>query len=286
MLAGAGGNITVQVGENGVLLVDAGFSAMSEEVLAVVRELSAGPIRRIINTHLHFDHIEGNWNLARTGEGLMAGFGAGTRAEIFGDSQASARAQIIAHLNVLNRMVEENLSADLWPESTFDWTLTKTLFFNGEGIEVLHQPRAHTDGDVMVFFRRSDVISTGDVFVKTSYPAIDLERGGSVNGIIDALNRILDLTITVANAEGGTLIIPGHGRISDQADVVDYRDMVTIIRDRIQSMMSEGMTLDQVKAARPTLDYDPLYGSESGPWTAEMFVEAVYRSLSEALSSE
>ena len=139
---------------------------------------------------------------------------------------------------------------------------------------LLHQPAAHTDGDSLVFFRGSDVISTGDIFVTTSYPVIDLDRGGSIQGVIDSLNRIIDLTVPAALQEGGTLVVPGHGRICDEADVVEYRDMVTIIRDRIADMLKRGMTLDQVKAARPTEDYDPRYGSSSA------FVEAVYRSLS------
>jgi cyclase len=150
----------------------------------------------------------------------------------------------------------------------------KDLYFNDEPVVLLHQPAAHTDGDSLVFFRGSDVISTGDIFVTTNYPVIDLERGGSIQGLIASLNRIIDLTVPAALQEGGTLVIPGHGRICDEADVVEYRDMVTIVRDRIADMLKRGMTLDQVKAARPTEDYDPRYGSNTG------FVEAVYRSLS------
>jgi len=153
-------------------------------------------------------------------------------------------------------------------------------FFNGEGVELLHQPAAHTDGDSLVYFRGSDVIAAGDVYVTTSYPRFDVQRGGSINGLIDALNRILDLAISEFRTEGGTLIIPGHGRISDSADVAYYRDMATIIRDRVQDMVRKGMTLEQVRAARPTLDYDGLYGATTGTWTTDMFVEAVYRSLS------
>jgi glyoxylase-like metal-dependent hydrolase (beta-lactamase superfamily II) len=155
----------------------------------------------------------------------------------------------------------------------------KELFFNGEGIQMVHPRAAHTDGDSMVFFRRSDAIATGDVFLTTGYPVIDLARGGSIQGEIDALNQILDLAIAGPKEEGGTYIIPGHGRLCDEADVAYYRDMVTIIRDRILDLKKKGMTLEQVKAARPTRDYDPRWGAESGPWTTDMFVEAVYRSL-------
>jgi glyoxylase-like metal-dependent hydrolase (beta-lactamase superfamily II) len=154
------------------------------------------------------------------------------------------------------------------------------MFFNGEGIQILHQPSAHTDGDSIVFFRRSDVISTGDLFTTTNYPMIDLAAGGTINGIVGGLNHILDLIIPVYGQEGGTLVIPGHGRLSDMGDVINYREMTTIVRDRIQAMAGKGMTLEQVKAARPTRDYDPLYGSTTGAWTTDMFVEAVYRTLS------
>ena len=160
-------------------------------------------------------------------------------------------------------------------------TESKDIFFDGEAVQVFHVPAAHTDGDSLVFFRRSDVVSTGDVFVTTSYPILDLQRGGSINGIIAALNRILEITVPAEKQEGGTMVIPGHGRLCDEHDVFEYRNMVTIIRDRIQDMIQKDMTLDQVKAARPTLDYDPRYGNTAGFWTTDMFVEAVYRSLKE-----
>jgi glyoxylase-like metal-dependent hydrolase (beta-lactamase superfamily II) len=153
-------------------------------------------------------------------------------------------------------------------------------FFNGEGVHMIHQPSAHTDGDSFVYFRGSDVIAAGDIFLTNSYPIIDLASGGSINGTIEALNNILDMAIPEFRLEGGTLIVPGHGRLSDSADVAYYRDMVTVIRDRIRDMMKRDMTLDQVKAARPTRDYDPRYGASSGFWTTDAFVEAVYRSLS------
>ena len=152
-------------------------------------------------------------------------------------------------------------------------------FFNGEGIQLIHQPSAHTDGDSLVWFRGSDVIAAGDIYSTMSYPVIDVKHGGTINGVIDGLNRILDLSVAEFRTEGGTLVIPGHGRLSDSADVAYYRDMVTIIRDRVKAMIDKGMTLDQVKAARPTADYEPRYGASSGPWTTDMFVEAVYVTL-------
>lgn len=270
MFAGESGNVAVQVGSDGVLLVDTLNAESGEALLRTIGELSDEPIRHIINTHVHTDHTGGNERLAAAGQALAQPVGVAP----------VRRAQVIAHWNVLNSMVEHDAPAGDWPDTTF-LTPAKDLFFNGEAVQVLHQPAAHTDGDVIVFFRRSDVISTGDLFVTNSYPVVDLEHGGSINGIIDALNDILDLTVPAVNQEGGTMVIPGHGRLGDEADVVNYRDMVTIVRDRIQDMIDKGMTLEEVKSARPTLDYDPLYRAETGSWTAEIFVEAVYRSLTE-----
>jgi glyoxylase-like metal-dependent hydrolase (beta-lactamase superfamily II) len=153
------------------------------------------------------------------------------------------------------------------------------LYFNGEPVQLLHMPAAHSDGDSIVYFQRSDVIATGDLFNIESYPVIDLARGGTVNGVIDGLNRVIDIAIPERNEEGCTLIVPGHGRICDEYEVVTYRDMVTIIRDRVQALIDKGMTLEQVQAAGVTMDYDGRYGTEQGTWTTRKFIEAVYRSL-------
>jgi glyoxylase-like metal-dependent hydrolase (beta-lactamase superfamily II) len=160
------------------------------------------------------------------------------------------------------------------------------MYLNGEGIEVLHQPAAHTDGDVLVFFRRSDVVVAGDIFVTTSYPFIDARNGGSVQGIIDGLNRILDLTVPKHEQEGGTYVIPGHGHVCDESEVLEYRDMVTIVKERIEDMAKRGMTMEQVKAAKPTLDYDLHYGADTGSWTTAMFIEAVYRDVTKAAAAK
>lgn len=278
MLAGAGGNITVQVGTDGVLLVDTGFAQMSDKVLAAVRTLSGGPIRYIINTHVHPDHTGGNEAIAKAGTTIAGG-------NVVGNIGASAgdQAQIIAFQTVLDRMAEPSggqpaAPESAWPTETYT-TPERKLFFNGEGIVMIHIPAAHTDGDTIVFFRRSDVVSAGDIFVTDSYPVVDLARGGNIEGIIAGLNRIIQIAIPADEQEGGTLVIPGHGRLCDVADVVWYQEMVTIIRDRIKDMIGRGMTLAQVKAARPTRDYDPRYGSTQGFWTTDKFVEAVYRSL-------
>jgi glyoxylase-like metal-dependent hydrolase (beta-lactamase superfamily II) len=161
------------------------------------------------------------------------------------------------------------------------FTPSRDFSLNGEAIFLHHAPAAHTDGDTIVHFRGSDVVSTGDLFSPDLYPVIDRRQGGTVNGVIAALNRILEITVPARYQEGGTYVIPGHGRLCDEADVVEYRDMVTIVRDRVADMIRKGMTLQQVKAARPTLDYDSEYGADSGFWTTEMFVEAVYGSLVE-----
>jgi cyclase len=277
MLVGAGGNVTVQAGKEGVLIVDTQYASMSAKIMTAIRTLSQGPLRYIINTHSHPDHVGGNENLKKAGATIAGG-------NVTLDIQDAAQgAQIISHINAYKHMSarvngQSATPVAAWPTSTFIGD-DKKLFFNGEGVDIIHQASAHTDGDSIVFFRRSDVISAGDIFTTTNYPVIDLNAGGNIQGIIAGLNRIVDMCIPVYGQEGGTLVIPGHGRLSDMGDVINYREMATIVRDRVQDLIKKGMTLEQVKAAKPTRDYDPVYGATSGFWTTDMFVEAVYKSL-------
>jgi cyclase len=277
LLTGAGGNIAVQVGDAGVLVVDTGLAEMGDKVVAAIRKLSDKPIQYIINTHVHPDHTGGNDAVRKAG---LTYVGANVTGNL---TDAGVGAQIYAHDNVLKRMsaptgAQAAAPFGSWPTETY-LSNRKQMFFNNEPIEIIHQPAAHSDGDSLVFFRRSDVVATGDIFVTTSYPFIDLERGGSIQGEVDALNNVLEMAIPGYQDEGGTLIIPGHGRICDRPDLLEYRDMVTIIRDRVQAAIKKGMTLEQVKAARLTKDYDGRYDAKSGFGNAEMFVEAVYKSL-------
>jgi glyoxylase-like metal-dependent hydrolase (beta-lactamase superfamily II) len=274
MIVGAGGNTTVQIGDDGVLVVDTKLAAASDVLLDAIRQLSNKPIRYVINTHWHPDHVGSNELIAKSGSTIAGGNVSGAIAD------AGEGAAVIAHENVLARMSGQDPppAFEAWPTVTL-FMPQKDIYFNGEPIEILHQPAAHTDGDSLVFFRRSDVVSTGDVFTTTGYPVIRPEDGGSIDGVIAALNRIIEITVPQEKQEGGTLVIPGHGRLADEADVVEYRDMITIIRDRIKSMVDMGMTLRQVQAAQPTADYDGRYGATSGIWTTEQFVAAAYESL-------
>lgn len=265
MMVGAGGNITVQAGSDGVLLVDTMYAPLAPRIAAEIKKISPLPIRFIIDTHVHPDHIGGNEALAKIGAPGAS-------------PTENGGATIIAQENVVNRMTRPAAPGETpgatpgLPNDEYS-TPTKDFYFNGEPVFVIHEPNAHTDGDSIVLFRRSDVISTGDIFTPERYPFIDLERGGSVQGELNALNDILHLTVPARLQEGGTRVIPGHGRLCDEAEVVEYRNMITIVRDRVQDMIKKGMTLEQVKAAKPTLDYDTAYGSGGA------FVEAVYKSL-------
>ena len=271
MIAGAGGNIGVQIGTDGVVVVDAGSAAMTDAVIAAIRKVTSQPIRYIINTNADPDHVGGNAAIAKAGQTLFTqGGGVGIGADFLGGG-----ASILSVEQVLTRM--SKAPSATMPTETFNQP-RKYMYLNGEGIEVLHQPAAHTDGDAIVFFRRSDVVVAGDVLDTTRFPVIDVEKGGSIQGEIAALQKLVDTAIPsvpIVSREEGTLIIPGHGRICDQLDVVEYRDMVTIIRDRVRDLMKQGMTLEQIKAASPARGYIKRYGSDTN------FIEAIYRTVNQ-----
>jgi glyoxylase-like metal-dependent hydrolase (beta-lactamase superfamily II) len=278
MIVGSGGNITMQAGKEGVLLVDSGYANLTDKVLAAVRTISDKPIRYIVNTHVHGDHTGGNEKLTKAGSTISGGNVVNDIGKSAGEGATVVAAQQVLDRTSMKDGTTPAAPSAAWPTDTFI-TDEKDLFFNGEAIQIFHQPKAHTDGDSLVFFRRSDVVSTGDIFVTTSYPIIDIDRGGTYQGVLDGLNHILDITIPAEKQEGGTYVIPGHGRLCDEADVVEYRDMMTILRDRFLDMIKKGMTLEQVKATKPTSDYDPLYGGDKGFWTTDNFVDAAYKSL-------
>jgi cyclase len=264
---GPEGNSAIQVADQGIVLVDTQPARFTDKLLTAIRKVSDKPLRYIINTNADLEHTGGNDRAAAAG------------SPITGRNLGTLQTPIIAHENVLSRMSavvngQPQRPVPSWPTSTY-FTEEKDMFFNSEAIQLLHQPAAHTDGDSFVFFRRSDVIATGEIYVTTGYPSMDLDRGGSVQGVIDGLNRLLDLMVPGEKEEGGTIVIPGRGRLSDEADVVEYRDMVTIVRDRVLDLIKKGRKLEDVIASKPTFDYDAIYGEQQG----RRFVEAVYKSL-------
>jgi cyclase len=305
LIGGAGANITVSAGPDGVFLVDSGTAANADKVLAAIRSLQARlqlalpaasragaetatatnlepfyrtltppkPIRYIANTSALADHVGGNEKIALAGKTFTGG---NVTGEIGGEGDKAA---VLSHENVLARLGEAKVPSNGLPTDTyFGRTLKLAYFFNGEGVELLSVPAAVTDGDSVVHFRGSDIISTGEIFDFTRFPMIDLAKGGSIQGLLAGLNRLVEMAVPEFRSEGGTFFIPAHGRVGDIADMTYYRDMTTIIRDRIQDLMKKGRTLDQIKAARPTEDWDGRLGQDKS-WTPDMFVEAIYKGL-------
>jgi cyclase len=283
-IIGGGANVAVQIGPDGVVLVDTGSGARSADVLAEIRKLSQRPIRYIINTSAHRDHVGGNDDLSKAGQSVIP---TGGLNEI---GAAGGRAPILAEEHVQAAMTAPHgeqapFPIGAWPTVTYSADLMETqkdVYFNGEAIVTTYQPNAYSDGDSVVFFRRSDVVVTGEVYDPARFPRIDLENGGSIQGVIDALNRIITITVPpvpLVWQEGGTIVVGAHGLIGHEADVVDYRDMVTIIRDRVQDGIKKGQTLGQIRQADPVKGYRRRFGADTGPWTTNQFIEAVYKSL-------
>ena len=268
MIAGAGGNIGVQIGSDGVVLVDSGSASASTEVLAAIKKLTDLPIRYIINADAGPDFVGGNVTLAKAGLAVMNGH---------------AGAEILAHESVLDKMsardAKPSYPGDAWPTEAF---LSKRHAFrmNDEGIEVWYEPAAHSSADSLIMFRKSDVVVTGDIMDTTRFPVIDVANGGSIQGEVDALNKLIELTIApipLIYKDVGTYVIPGHGRLSEQMEVVDYRDMVVLVRDVVASMIKQGKTLDQIKAAHPALPYETRFGRQPG--VTNSFIDSIYASL-------
>jgi glyoxylase-like metal-dependent hydrolase (beta-lactamase superfamily II) len=262
LVAAGDRNVAVQVGDEGVLVVNPGPEQLADAVLAEIERIAPGKrIRIVVATDDDAAHIGATAKL------------------VAGPTPRAQRAAVIAHENVSLRIVTAGLSDLHSPTDTF-FRGTRELYFNGEPIEIIHVPAATSDGDVLVFFRKSDVVVTGAVIEDLTYPVVRLGDGGTVDGTLAALNGILDLTIADWRAQGGTMVVPNRGRIYDEGDVAEYRDMVTIIRDRVRDAIGKGLTLEQVRAARLTRDYDGRYGAAAGPASADAFIATVYRSLS------
>lgn len=265
MVAGGGGNTVLQVGEEGIVVVDTKLPQASEALIALIDEKFDVPIRWIINTHVHMDHVGGNAAVSQAGEFLTGG-----------------PAAIFSHSGVMVSMVtgDTDFEDDALPANTYA-TPTMEFYANGEAVQLIHQPAAHTDGDTIVLFRGSNVLVAGDIFTLGIYPIIDVANGGTVKGYLDALNNMLAIAIPNRIQQAGTYIIPGHGRITDEYELVNYRDMLTIIYERIEDAVARGLSLAQVKAERLTRDYDPVYGADTGFWTTDQFIETIYNELSD-----
>ena len=304
MIGGAGANITVSAGPDGVFLVDTGLVEHTDKVLAAIRQLQTQlqrslpptprwgaetrassdiepyyrmappkPIRYIALTSALPDHVGGNAKLATAGKTFTGGNVAGELGDV------AEGAAILSHENVLQRLSDAKVPTRAQPTDTYFGAVMKlSYFFNGEGIMLLHVANASTDGDSIVHFRGSDVISAGEILDMTRYPVVDLDKGGSIQGVLAGLNRMMEMAVAEFRSEGGTIIIPAHGRVIDSADLAYYRDMTTIVRDRIQDSIKKGKSLAQIKADKPSEDWDPRFGHNPS-WTPDMFVEAVYKSL-------
>mgnify|MGYP001236581508 CR=1 FL=1 len=282
MMTGIDVNVAVQIGEEGVLLVDTPPPALLDQVRELLAQKTKRPIRYVINTSALPDRVSGDEAIQVGGMSAAAlanmrrmGIAAGGLAGFTADG-----VQILAHENVLNRITNRSKPAIPGASVSAEYYLpTKDFFMNDESIVLTHTPNAITDGDSLVYFRRSDVLATGDLFTPGRFPAINLEEGGSINGLISAVNKALEITVPAAFQERGTYVIPGRGRLCDEADLAEFREMITIVRDRVQAMINDKKTLQQVLAARPTLDYENTHGGKNGGPSAQAFVETVYKSL-------
>jgi cyclase len=288
VLAGGGANIVAHVGWMGVVLVDTGSGSMTDQVLTAIQRITDQKIRFIINTTADADHVGGNAALARAGRTLLRYNVAGSGGFAGNDFQTNrGAAGIMAQENVLTRMSasvgdKPAFPGEGWPTEPFTGNRVKSLYLNGDGVQIFHQPNAHSDSDSIVVFRRADVIVTGPIVDLRTFPVIDLEHGGSIGGLVAALNNLVEMAIPPAPLnfhEDRTFVVPAYGRVMDQADVVEYRDMVVVVRDRIEDLIKKGMSLEQIIKADPAKGYRKQYGPDTGKWTNTMFVTAIYRGL-------
>jgi glyoxylase-like metal-dependent hydrolase (beta-lactamase superfamily II) len=277
MLVGGGANVTVGIGNEGVVMIDTGAPGNSAKIQNAVRRLTRKPLRFLINSSADRDKVGGNAEMVR-----WAGGTNGPQAGAAAGRSPNVGTAFVAHEASYNRMIAGSkempaLTGEALPDSTF-FTPRKDMYANGEPLQIFHEPNAHTDGDVIVFFRGSDVVHAGEIFRTDQFPLIDRERGGSIDGILGGLNHLLEIAVPERNQMGGTRIVPAYGHIGNEADVLEYRDMLTIIRDRVQALIDKGQTATQVRAAGVALEYQGLYGRNPN-WTTDMFVDAVYNSL-------
>ena len=287
LMAGEPGlsNVAAQIGNEGVLVVDTGLQSMAGKLVAQIKQLAARSggdqlaIRYVVDTDGSLGHIGGNAAVREAGSTVVAGNFARDNPGL------TPGAQVLANQNVLMRLVAESASGyanaapqELWPSDTEDFDIYNTSF-NGEAVQLIHPHNATSDGNLVVMFRRSDVISTGDIVDETSYPHIDTARGGTIDGELVALNHIIDMAVPEDKEQGGTMIIPGYGRLADQADVVYYKNVMTTIRNRVQYYKNQGKTLQQVLAIKPSWDWDARWGHDNGPWTTSQFITAIYKTL-------
>jgi cyclase len=275
MLVTPDGNLALQVGSEGALLVDTGRGGTSDAVLAAIRRITPLPLRYIVNTSAGPTEVGNNGVLGGLKGGATDRRGPGPPPAIIGQEN------VVAHLSMPGADGNPAFPAVSWPTDPYAGR-KRSIRYNGEAIDIIHQPNAYSDADSIVYFRRSDVIVSGEIFSTKRFPLVDRAHGGTVTGVLAGLNTMLDIAVPAVIVESfdedGTLIIPGSGRLCDKDDLTEYRDMVQIARDRMVNLVSSRRSLDEIKAGHPLVDYEGRYSVPE--WTTSMFVDALYAELS------